>query len=254
MQASFKRVPALEKCFAILELLAKSREPLGVSGIARVLNFNRSTVFNILHTLTHLEILEQGPANKFGFGIKFYMLGRATRMGSELIRTVHSYLQKINQQTKLSAFLGTRSGLKAIIVDKVDDAFDIRISSEIGMELPLLAGAGGKVLLSQLADDELDQILSQNPLQRFTRYTCVDKAQYREMIRKARREGIAVDKEEYLEDIRALAVPLNIKRGNAQFAIWAVGLKRQLPDDRIGRYAAFLKQMAREIEIRLARD
>ena len=35
MKTESKRVPALDKCFAILGLLADSSEPLGISSIAR---------------------------------------------------------------------------------------------------------------------------------------------------------------------------------------------------------------------------
>jgi DNA-binding IclR family transcriptional regulator len=74
------------------------------------------------------------------------------------------------------------------------------------------------------------------------------------MLKKTRQEGFAVDKEEYIEGIRALAVPLNINRGNSQYAIWAVGLKRQIADDVIDTYSGLLKKLAGEIEIRLAND
>lgn len=254
MKAGFKRVPALDKSLAILELLAKNKTFLGVSEISRASGFNKSTVFNILHTLADHGVLQQNPENKFGIGIKLYVLARAARMSSEIISTVHPYLEKINQETKLSAFLGTRSGMRAIIVDKVDSAFDIKISSEIGMKLPLLAGAGGKVLLSQLPDDEVDKILAQNRLQRFTQFSCVDRNEYKKMIKRTRQEGIAVDKEEYIEGIRALAAPLDINRGNAQFAIWAVGLKRQIGDEVIDAYSELLKKTAKEIKIRLSSE
>jgi IclR family KDG regulon transcriptional repressor len=137
-------------------------------------------------------------------------------------------------------------------VDKVDSAFDIKISSEIGMKLPLLAGAGGKALLSQLSDTEIDKILSQNKLNRFTRYSCVNKQKYKEMIEKTRQAGIALDREEYIEGICAFAVPLNINRTDSQAAIWAVGLKRQVSDGVTRRYSEFLKEIAKKIEIRLS--
>ena len=135
MKASFKRVPAVDKTFAILELLAASKEPLGISEITRALDFNKSTVFNIINTLTDLEILKQAPDNKFGMGIQFYLLSKASRNGSEIISTIHPYLERINQKTNLSVFLGIRSGLHAVIMDKVDAAYDIKISAEIGMRL-----------------------------------------------------------------------------------------------------------------------
>jgi len=254
MKASFKRVPAVDKTFAILELLAASKEPLGISEITRVLDFNKSTVFNIIHTLTDLEILKQAPDNKFGLGIQFYLLSRASRNGSEIISTIHPYLERINQKTNLSVFLGIRSGLHAVIMDKVDAAYDIKISAEIGMRLPLLAGAGGKAILSQMSDDEIDRILSKNVLRQFTRHSSIDKIKYKNMLKKARREGIAFDKEEYIEGIRALAVPLKIDNGNPQFAIWAVGLKGQVKNEVIGTYAELLKKSAKEIEIRLSSE
>jgi IclR family transcriptional regulator, KDG regulon repressor len=251
MQPNFKRVPAVDKAFAILELVAKSKDPLGLSDITRALDFNKSTVFNIIHTLSDLEILKPAPENKFGLGIKFYLLGRASRLGSEIISTIHPYLETFNQKTNLSVFLGVRSGMHAVIVDKVDAAFDIKISSEIGMRLPLLAGAGGKAILSQMSDDEVSRILSRNGLRQFTRFSSVDKIKYKKMLKKTRREGIALDKEEYIEGIRAIGVPLKINRGSSQFAIWAVGLKKQIQNDVIGPYSEFLKEITREIEVRL---
>ncbi len=252
MKPEFRRVPALDKCFAILEFFAKSKEPLGISDISKALKYNKSTVFNIVYTLADLGILEHGRESKFRFGTQLYVLARATGQGSELIRTVHPYLEEINEKTRLSAFLGIRSGMRAIILDKVDSAFDIRISSEIGMRIPLLAGAGGKVLLSLLSDDEIDGILSKNKLKSFTPNSLTDKKKYKEMIKRARKEGIAIDKEEYIEGIRGLAVPLNINRGDCPAAIWAVGLKLQVKDRDIPVYSELLRKIAKEIEIRFS--
>ncbi|UCE54579.1 MAG: IclR family transcriptional regulator [Desulfobacterales bacterium] len=250
MNIGFKRVPAIDKCFAILELFVRLKKPLGVSEIAKKLNYNKSTVFNMVHTLNDLGVLEKSGENKFQFGMQIYTLGKAAGRSSELISTVHPYLEKINQETKLSAFLGIRSGMRAVIIDKADTAFDIKLYSEIGMRIPLLAGAGGRVLLAQLSEAEVDDILSKNKLEKFTPNSCVNKNKYKEMVKKARRDGIATDMEEYIEGIRGFAVPLNINRANTQAAIWAVGLKRQITDETIPRYSAYLKKIAKDIEIR----
>lgn len=249
MKSGFNRVPALDKCFAMLELLARSKKPLGISDIAKALDFNKSTVFNIVHTLDDLGVLEKVVEDKFQFGPHLYILGRAAGRGSELISTVHPYLEEINRKTKLSAFLGIRSGLMAVIIDKADSAFDIKIFSEIGMSIPLLAGAGGRAFLAQLPDTEVDAILSNNELTKFTPNACVDRKTYKELVKKTRQDGIAVDMEEYIEGIRAFAIPLNVNRADTQVALWIVGLKRQISDETISRYSTYLKKIAREIEI-----
>ena len=252
MTSGFNRVPAVDKCFAMLKLFAHSKKPLGVSDISKALNFNKSTVFNIVHTLDDLGVLEKVAEGKFKFGTRLYILGRAAGRGSELIGTVHPYLEEINHHTKLSAFLGIRSGQTAIIIDKADAAFNIKIHSEIGMKIPLLAGAGGRAFLAQLSDAEVDEILSTTELKRFTPNACVNKKQYKEMVKQVRTDGIAVDMEEYIEGIRAFALPLNINRAGTQVALWVVGLKRQISEETIPRYSTYLKKIAKEIELRFS--
>lgn len=247
----YKRVPAVDKCFAMLHLLAGSEQPLGISDMACALQINKSTVFNLAHTLSDLAVLERVPQNKFRFGTTLYLLGKAAAKKSELIHLVHPYLQEINQRTKLSAFLGIRSGRKAVIVDKVDSAFDIKISSEVGMEISLLAGAGGKALLSLLPDNEVEEILSSVKLPRFTPNTCTGKSTYKRMIQRVREEGIALDREEYIDGVFAFAVPIRSRREGLQAAIWAVGLKNFVSEPIIPEYSVYLKQVAAKIESRL---
>jgi len=250
VNGTFKKVPAVDKCFRILDFLAESGKPMGISEISKALAYNKSTVFNTVYTLCERGILESGSDNKFRFGTNLYLLGRAAGNGSELIQTVHPFLEKINRETKLSAFLGIRSELKAVIVDRVDDAFGMKISSEVGMRMPLLAGAGGKALLAQLHDSELDRILSENELRKFTTLSCVDKTEYRKTIMKVREEGIAFDWEEYIEGVVAFAVPLKTQREGFQAAIWAVGLKRQAAEDAAPKFSGLLKGIAEEINLR----
>jgi IclR family KDG regulon transcriptional repressor len=250
MPTEFKNVPAIEKCFSILQHFAKSKQKLGISDISKQLGLNKSTVFNIIYTLKNLEVLEQLPDGKFQFGTLLYLLGNANGKKSELIQTVHPYLGKINQQTKLSAFLGIRAGQRAIIIDKVDTANDIKISAEIGMRLPLLAGAGGKALLSQLSDQEVEQVLNANTLKKFTAKSCTDKKKFKKEVSKIRKEGIAFDDEEYLDGVVAFSVPLNAHRQDLQAAIWTVGLKQQVSPENIPKINEFLIKVAAEINLR----
>lgn len=249
IKTGYKRVPAIDKCFGILDLLSKSRDPLGISDISNALKYNRSTVFNMVYTLVDHNILEKKAHNKFQFGTKLYILSKAANRRSDLIKTIHPYLEAINRKTRLMVFLGIRSGLRAVIIDKVDSTFDIKVMSEVGMRIPLLAGAGGKALLSQLPEDEIDRILAKNKLKKFTAFSCTDKARYKSMILATKTTGIAFDTEEYIEGIQAFAVPLNLNREDMVGAIWAVGLKSQIKTEQVESFAEYLKDMVKRIEI-----
>lgn len=250
MKASFKRVPALDKSFAILELMALAGLPFSINEVVKKLHLNKSTVFNIMHTLADLNVLDRGPDGLFRLGTRLYVLGSAAAKCNGLVQTVHPYLVEINCKTKLSAFLGMRAGLKAVIIDKVDTAFDLKISSEIGMRLSLFAGAGGKALISMLPNDEIDRILSETSLKSYTPKTIIDKAAFKEAVFRLREEGIAIDREEYIEGVVAMAVPLNTYRSDFQAAIWAAGLSQHVAPEKIPEYSAFLKEVAAEINFR----
>lgn len=251
MSPAFRRVPAIDKCFAILELLAQSKEPMGISDISGKLGLNKSTVFNIGHTLMDLNVLENQTDGKFVFGTRFYILGNMAGKRSKLIQTARPYLETINEKTKLSAFLGLRSDRRVILIDKVDSAYGIKVSSEIGMRMPILAGAGIKAMLSQLSDEEIDEVLARTELKRYTPYSIINKAAYKKEILEVRKQGIAFDREEYIEGMVAFAIPIKAKGRDLQAAIWAVGLTRQVPDSSIPELTELLKGISEEINYRL---
>lgn len=248
IKGSVKKVPAVDKCFKILEFMAGSKLPQGVTDLSHGLGYYKSTVFNIIYTLVNLGFLETAPENKVRLGSKLYALGREAGAESNLISKIRPYLEEINQKTKLSVFLGLRSERKAVIVDKVDSPHDIKVSSETGMRIPLTAGAGGQVLLSQLPETQIDKIFKEEQLKKFTPSTVTDLRRFKNKIKKVRLEGFALDDEEYIEWIRALAIPLNVGRPDLQAAIWVVGLKSQVADEKITEYRDFLKKTGAQIE------
>lgn len=247
MPPAFKRVPAIDKCFAILDLLARTREPMGISDISGELDLNKSTVFNIVHTLQDLNVLEHNPGGKFVFGTRLYILGNIAGNRSELIQAAHPYLEMINAKTKLSAFLGIRADRRSILIDKVDSAYGIKVSSEIGLRMPVLAGPGIKAMLTQLPDEEIDDILARIELKPYTPHTTTDIATYRREVLEARQQGIVIDRQEYIEGMVSFAIPVKVKGGGLQAAIWAVGLTHQVPESSFPEISSLLKGIASEL-------
>ena len=247
MTSGLKRVPAIDKCFTILELLAQSKDPLGISEISAKLELNKSTVFNICHTLVDLNVLESQRDDKFVYGSRFYLLAQVTGKRSTLIQTVHPYMELIKEKTTLSVFLGLRSDRKTLLIDKVDSTNGIMVSSEIGIQMPPLAGAGIKAMLSQLPDEQIDEILGRTELKKYTRQSIVDKADYKREILEVRTHGIAYDREEYFEGMVAFAIPIKAYGSATQAAIWVVGLTHQVPDSSVPELTDFMRGVSEEI-------
>jgi len=175
MASKFVKVAALEKGVRIMELLAQSKKPLGSREIAIALGYHVGTVYNILYTYNELGLTEIDPNKKFSLGPKLIELGKAAVKKFDLLPLIHPYLEDINSKTSLTTLLSIRSGLRSIVIDKVESDYSLQFSPGYGREIPLLGGSIGKALLSLLPDDEFDDILANNKLKKYTAKTCVDK-------------------------------------------------------------------------------
>lgn len=248
----YKAVPALLKAANILELIALSQKPRSLAEITARLGYNRSTVFNLVHTLTEQGLLERGPNGAFRLGPRLYVLAQAGGMGPDLIRVARPVLEEVTRRSRLTTLLGSLYGDRVVIVDMVDSPQDVRISSQVGMRLPLFAGVIGLVVLAQMSDPEVDAVLDSRPLERYTRFSILDKERYRRMITQTRQDGAAVDRETYLEGVRGVGVPLCAGDGNPLSVLWVIGLNQHIQDEDIPGYIELLKASAHQIEIGLS--
>ena len=79
---------------------------------------------------------------------------------------------------------------------------------------------------------QAEKIVQSKGLPRFTDNTIVDMELYFNELRQVKENGYAVDDEEYIMGVRAVASPL-IGLGQLRSAIWAVGFTANLDDKKM---------------------
>jgi len=250
--SSFKRVPAVDKCFAILDFITSSRQPIGITEISNQLHLSKSTVFSIVLTLADLNVLEHRADTKLTVGTRLYILGKAAGEKAELIRTVHPYLKDLSQESMISSFLAVRWGTHAVIVDKVEAEADVKLSYEIGTRLPLLEGAPGKALLCRIPDEEFGSLLNREGFPTVASNNSPDVIRLKKLVAIVREDGIVYDMEEHIKGVIAVAAPIVTHRADIQAAIFVAGLKNQWREGRIFSVAGHLKEIADGLVCRFA--
>ena len=241
-------VPALERAHLVFMSLLSSPWPLGISELARHLDLSKSTVHGLVHTMVRLGLLEQDGPN--GRGLKpaeaILDLWKEALVKGALAQTSRPLLQAFSQRHELTALAGYFLHGRVLVVQAVLGP-GFGISAYAGQMLPVWAGALGKLLLATLPPKRsralAPQLAAHGPLKARA---------YQMEVEQARATGVALDREEYLKGVRAMAAAVP-PGGTLEplGAVWAVGLAPALEDSRMEALALELKAVADEIGWRM---
>jgi DNA-binding IclR family transcriptional regulator len=238
------KAPIVKKAFSILKLLSKSDAGMTVSDLARQLPISKSTVFGIVSALDDVGAVSRDEGTKrYSLGPTLFELGRAVEAQIDLKDLARPFIQELMRETQESVFLGARSGNTVTILDIVESTKDLKITAPVGTRIPLLAGAIGKVFLASLPADQAGRWIRAKKLRRFTANTITNATRFLQEVERARLEGYALDDEEYISGVRAVAAPIT-NGGSRISAIWVVGFTPSMSAEHMRRIAKETKRTA----------
>lgn len=240
--------PSVQKAFKILQMIADSPSGLGVSELAKKLGMGKSTVHGITMGLEALGVLIRDPVHKkFNLGYSLLELGRKTYARIELRDVARAPMERLMEKVGETVFLGILNGDHVTILEVVESHHEMKITSPPGTRLPLLAGATGKVFLSLVEEKKAKEIVQKLGLVRFTAKSVVDQKKFLKEVEETRKRGYAIDDEEYMLGVRAIAVPIPTTSPPLA-AMWVVGFTSSLNDQKMERVIPEIKKTAEEIK------
>jgi DNA-binding IclR family transcriptional regulator len=207
--------PAVTRASTILDLLAASTEPMGISVLARALCLPKSSVANICATLVDSGLL-RAVAGGYALGSKLAQLGSAYLAGVDQVTLFHTAVERLTVGRRETAQLATLGdGLDVIYLARRDGAFPVRLVSAPGAVLPASCTATGKAMLASLPPRELASRLERaRPLPRLTARSITSQRALRAELHKIRSQGFALDREEVVEGVVCIAAAVPAARAD----------------------------------------
>lgn len=241
-------VPAVDRAAQILKILASSDVSLGVSELGRQLGLNKSTVHDIVTTLSHHNLVERDDASKtYRIGHALAELGQRAGARANLQTLAHPRLLAFARSVDETVLLGTYSDGHVTIIDREEAPHDLKITSPIGHRLYYSVGAFGKIFIAAMTDVQANELLRHRPPRAFTPRSITKITAYRTAIQRVCALGYALDDEEYLSGVRAVAAPIVDVRGFVIAALCVVGFSTRLPHDKLLRVAKQTRDAAEKI-------
>ncbi len=219
---------ALERGLTILELLARSERPMGVTEIGAELGVDKSAVYRLLFVLVTLGYAEQDPETKrYRLTTKLIELNRLLLAKLKLMELAKPFLRELAARTGASAHLAVLRDWRVVYLDEELPSARIRVDVPVGGLAPAHCTALGKVLLSYVNGLDLDRFLATDDLPAHTLRTLTTEQAVRDELRVTRERGYAIDDEEFHEGVRCLAASVRDSTGSVVAALGISGPAQQ---------------------------
>ena len=201
--------PPSLRLIELLELLAAQQRPQSLAELQALGDWPKPTLHRMLQQLEAGELLQREPdGRRYALGPRLVRLAEATLVASAQQGVRHAVLRQLVADIGESCNLTVMSGAEVIYLDRVEAAFPLRMELRPGTRVPLHASASGKLFLAFMPARQRKPLLDQLALTRHTATTLDSRAALETELERVRRDGHAVDAEEFVDGLVCVAVPV----------------------------------------------
>ncbi len=241
-----RALTSIEKAVDVLFHLHAAPEPVGVTQLGRAIGLPKSSVHRLLASLTKRGLVQQDARGGYEPGVALMALGLGAQERDPLVIAARPVLESEAAATGETVFLVAMRARRLIVLDKAEGTGFLRAAPQVGSVVPVHATAVGKLFLANgLAP------LVRMPLERFTDHTPVSAVELERAVARARRDGTATSREEWMPGLSVLAAPISV-RGQMRGALALGAPTPRLPASAEGALLAHVRVAAERISARLA--
>jgi IclR family KDG regulon transcriptional repressor len=216
-------VRVIDRVLDIIETLAHSNKPLRLSEIVAATDMSKSTVHRLLSSLLRRQYVSKTSDGKYTIGFQMIEAVSYHINSLELLTEAKPVLNSLLRELDLTAHLGILDGPDVVYLEKMDVYPGTRIYTQVGYRSPAFCSSIGKCLLSGLSGDELEEALYVCEFKQYTKNTITDIREFKRHLLVVRKQGWAMDNEEYQIGHRCIGAPIYDYRGVPVAAISASG-------------------------------
>jgi DNA-binding IclR family transcriptional regulator len=239
-------VRAVETALSVIEKVAFSDQPLGVTQIAAAVGLTKSAVFRHLYTLVEKGFLIQDATTRYRLGPKAYLIGRLAPTTSDIVSIAHDAMKSAREATGLAVVISILSTEGVFVLDTLHGTMPIEIGVRPGSHMMLHSSAQGKIFLA-FGPKHLLSDLQPSDLRKLTPYTITDKAALEEDVERIRAQGYAVAPEQTLLGINTLAAPVFNHEGKLVSAVAFVGSIQHVPAKPNERQISLIQELSQTV-------
>lgn len=205
-------IQSLARGLAVINSFSRERPSQTLSDVAQATGLTRATARRALLTLTELGYVQK-TERFFSLTPKVLDLGYSFLSSFHVVELAQPSMERLVDDVHESSSMSVLDGEEIVYVARIPTTRIMTIALALGSRLPAYPTSMGRVLLSGLGDDELDEYISGTRFEKLTPHTVTDRRRFRSIVVKVRTDGFALVDQELEEGVRSIAAPIQNRRG-----------------------------------------
>jgi len=208
------------RALKLLVVVAAQNEPLSLAALAAQLDLPKATVHRICAQLRDIGFLARDvDAGDVVAGPALQRLAYDTLNHGRVRGLRHDVLAELVGRIGETCNFTTFDGARVLYLDRVEAAWPLRLTLDVGSHVPMHCTASGKLFLALMPAADRDCLLAHVSLARMTAKTLVTLKALRAECERIARAGYSCDREEFITGLVAVAVPVRDAAGTVRAAV-----------------------------------
>lgn len=208
------RIPTNLRTLLILEVLGKSDQPMTATEINAAIGLPKQTVHRLCATLE-----ENGFLTRIGKSKHYQVARRLRELGVGLLYNSRDHI--VRRQILHDVAREVRETVNYVVpedsgmsyLDRVETDWAFRIQLPVGTNVPFHCTASGKAFIASLAPVARRKFVTSLKLEKMTEATHTSSDTLLKELKDITRLGYSLDREEFLDGMIAIAVPVTDPTG-----------------------------------------
>ena len=227
--AATPTIQVLERCFALLDLLASHPDPISLKEISASTGLHPSTAHRILNDLAIGRYVDRPQAGSYRLGMRLLELGNLVKARLDVRDAALGPMRELHKVTRQPVNLSMRQGDEIIYVERTySERSGMQVVRAVGGRAPLHLTSVGKLFLAHDDPARVRAYAVRTGLTGHTRNSITDLARLERELASVRASGVAHDDEELELGVRCMAAGIFDDQGKL-----LAGLSVSAPADRL---------------------
>ncbi|TAL89023.1 MAG: IclR family transcriptional regulator [Candidimonas sp.] len=208
------------RLFALLEVIAQKDQLFSLQSLVDELSLPKPTLHRMLQQLEGAGMIQRdGDGRQYSSGVRLRRMAENLLLNNTVHGARHSVLRRLVEEVGESCNITTCAGSEVLYLDRVETIAPLRFYLHPGSRVPVHCSASGKLFLAQMSQSQRRRLLAHAPLAKYTEQTLTTYDQVDSELERVRRDGYAMDDEEFLPGLLCVAVLVPASRGKSNVAV-----------------------------------